>query len=96
MRERVSAEQKMRMLGIVPCMTAFPAGLAGKVRGELLRPLIRPGVLFRRGGAALCGSSRPLPSRAICPAPGSPDWPARPADLARFAPISLEYPLCSR
>ena len=96
MRERVSAEQKMRMLGIVPCMTAFPAWVAGKVRGELLSPPIRPGAPIRGGGAALFGCSPLLPSRAIGSASRGLDWQARAADLPRFGPISLEHPPCSR
>lgn len=92
MRERVSAEQKMRMIGMVPCVTAFPAWLAGKVCGEFLRPLIHPGVLFRMDCAASIGC---LPSLAICSSSGGQDWRARTA-APRFASISLEHSPCRR
>lgn len=42
MRQRVSIEQKMRMLGIVLCVMTFPAWLAAKVAAEFPRSPIRP------------------------------------------------------
>lgn len=96
MRERVSAEQKMRMLGIVPCMTAFPAWPAGKVRREFLRRLTLPGVFLRTCCAAQIGDGRPVLSWVICCSFGGRSWRARTAAALCFAPIPLEHSPCRR
>ena len=96
MRIRVSTEQKMRVLGIFLCVTAFPAWLAGKVRREFLRRLTLPELLLRTGCAAQIGDGRRALSWVIGCSYWGRSWRVRTAAAPRLAPIPLEHSPCRR